>query len=167
MDNHVLHKFVLAFTYLLGYGTSSILIGSLGSILIFKGLIKTDFKVPYHLNLFILLAAILLHISGVLAWNTIIYVFPMLIMIVIILNLKNSCALSKLLNTKLFIRIGIMSYSVYIWQQLFSYDQPWKNAFAGSNSLILNFITLVVVSALSYYLYEKRFLLFKKHLKRS
>jgi len=57
-------------------------------------------------------------------------------------------------------RIGVLSYSLYIWQQLFTYQQPW-----GRN-LFLNLMALLVVAVISYHFYEKKFLNYKDRFKK-
>ena len=63
----------------------------------------------------------------------------------------------KVLNNKFLSFIGILSYGIYIWQQLFT----------GRDSKMLlsifpnNVLGLITVPLLSYYLYERRFLKLK------
>lgn len=65
---------------------------------------------------------------------------------------------AKVLNTAVFIQIGILSYSLYIWQQLFlTYRYGfWVNKFPQ------NLIIVFVVGSLSYYLIERPFLKLKR-----
>jgi peptidoglycan/LPS O-acetylase OafA/YrhL len=165
LSNHILHKFILSFTYLLGYGTASILIGSITSILLFKRMIILKGNSPYFLSFIIFVMAIGLHVKGVLNWNIIIYIFPLLISYVIVLNLTKNSFFSSILNHPILIKIGVLSYSIYIWQQLFSYDQPWKGFFRYSDSLLLNSVALFFVAYLSYTFYESKFLKLKRHFK--
>jgi len=67
----------------------------------------------------------------------------------------------QILNLNWLKRIGVLSYSLYIWQQIFIRDIPWKNAFPWGNSLYFNLPALILVSLLSYYGFEKRFLKLK------
>ena len=163
--NHIITKILLFFTYLLGYGTSSILIGSLTSILIFKRIITFRDSTPCLLSFLIFIIAIVLHINGVLNWNFIIYVFPFLVSYVIVLNLNNNNFFSLILNHRMVVYMGILSYSVYIWQQLFTYNQPWKNLFKYSDSLLLNYISLFLIAYFSYNFFERKFLNLKKYFK--
>jgi peptidoglycan/LPS O-acetylase OafA/YrhL len=72
----------------------------------------------------------------------------------------------KFLNNKWLIKIGILSYSIYIWQQLFTMTRseptsaniPWY-------PLPLNVILLFVISYISYNYYEKSFLKLKDRFK--
>ena len=169
-NHELLYKGTLSLTYLFGYGTSSILIGSLFSILIFKGIIKIKDKYPYYLSasLFIILLSVraitasnIIVINNYFGFFTVSYLYAVLIAAIIILNLKNNL-FSNLLNNKYIVKIGILSYSIYIWQQLFTYDQPWSNSFKYGSSIILNMFVLLLISYCSYFLYEKRFLQLKK-----
>jgi peptidoglycan/LPS O-acetylase OafA/YrhL len=164
-ENHFFYVFVLSFTYLLGYGTSSILIGSAVSILMFKKIITIKRESPYFLSFIVFIIAILLHIKDLLNWNLLIYVFPLLISYTILLNLRSGDFFSKILNQPIIAKIGVLSYSLYIWQQLFTYDQPWKNSFKYSNSIVPNIIALFFVAYVSYTFYESKFLNLKKHFK--
>ncbi len=62
----------------------------------------------------------------------------------------------KILNLKLLNYIGLLSYSIYLWQQIFLNRTPyWINQFPQ------NIILTLLVSMGSYYLIEKRFLKLK------
>ncbi|HEX3384550.1 MAG TPA: hypothetical protein VHS53_05150, partial [Mucilaginibacter sp.] len=69
-----------------------------------------------------------------------------------------------LFNTKLLKRIGILSYSIYIWQQVFtSNDQKLPHFMIAYP---YNILCIIVVSCASYYLYERFFLNLKKKFSR-
>jgi len=163
--SHFLHDFVLSFTYLLGYGTSSILIGSAVSILLFKKIIVVRSKSTYFLSFIVFMIAILLHVKDLVNWNILIYIFPVLISYTILLNLRNNNFFSIILNHPISVKIGVLSYSLYIWQQLFTYQQPWSGYFRYSDSLVFNLIMLFLVAYASYSFYESKFLNLKKHFK--
>lgn len=64
--------------------------------------------------------------------------------------------LYKVLNSKLFIHIGVLSYSIYIWQQFFIFHNiPFFN------KLPYNLLTIYLVSYVSYNFWEKPFLKIK------
>jgi peptidoglycan/LPS O-acetylase OafA/YrhL len=68
----------------------------------------------------------------------------------------------KFLNHKYIIHIGVLSYSLYIWQQvLFVGDGrfAWK-------SFPVNWLVIYVVALLSYYLWEKPFIKFGRYVSR-
>lgn len=70
----------------------------------------------------------------------------------------------KFLNTKFLSFIGILSYSIYIWQQIFTSNDPRLPAY-----MVLfpyNLIFIAIVPCLSYFLYEKYFLSLKEKFSR-
>ena len=162
---HAIHKFIFVISTLFGNGTNSILIGSLLSILIFKGILPSgSIRRNHFLTFFILLLAIIFR-TALNSFRSDVYIIPALFSIVIaaliFLSLNSTDFLNTLLKNRLLVRTGILSYSIYVWQQLFTYNQPWKNWFPYSDSVWLNYPALIVVSYLSYYFYEKRFLILK------
>jgi peptidoglycan/LPS O-acetylase OafA/YrhL len=70
---------------------------------------------------------------------------------------------SDFLNTKVMIQIGVLSYSLYIWQQLFLQNilhHFWFNKFP------VNIILVFIVAFTSYYVIEKPFISLKKRFAR-
>jgi peptidoglycan/LPS O-acetylase OafA/YrhL len=69
---------------------------------------------------------------------------------------------ARVLNSKLLIHIGVLSYSLYVWQQLFLTHQLnyWINQFPQ------NFIAVFGVATVSYYFVEKPVLRLKNRFKR-
>lgn len=77
----------------------------------------------------------------------------------IILSMFPKTLLYKILNNKLLSKIGVLSYSIYIWQQIFT---------AGTESPVttiatppVNILLIIIVPILSYNLFEKYFLRLK------
>jgi len=72
----------------------------------------------------------------------------------------------RLLNAKLLSFIGVLSYSIYIWQQIFtSGDSSLSKIFVTYPT---NLIFIIIVPIISYFCYERYFLKFKSkfsHLK--
>ena len=70
---------------------------------------------------------------------------------------------ANFLNTKPLMHIGILSYSLYIWQQLFLTNiySSWVNRFPQ------NLLLVFVVATVSYYFIEKPILGIKKRLKNN
>ena len=65
----------------------------------------------------------------------------------------------KILNHKAVVHIGILSYSIYVWQEFFFVGQIkdwWRQ-------LPYNMLVIYIVSLTSYYLWEKQFLKIKKY----
>lgn len=82
--------------------------------------------------------------------------YSIIIGFVILLNLQVHEDYSfRFLNSKILSQIGVISYSIYIWQQLFSSDIiPFPTP--------INFLLTFVVAWLSYHYFEKPFLQLKK-----
>jgi peptidoglycan/LPS O-acetylase OafA/YrhL len=67
----------------------------------------------------------------------------------------------KVLNSKVMVHIGVLSYSIYVWQQFFYSWQGVPDAIW--RQFPLNIVLIYLVSLASYYLWEKQFLKLKKH----
>jgi peptidoglycan/LPS O-acetylase OafA/YrhL len=156
---HYMHYLIHAIKYFEG-----IMIGSLLSIFVFKGMIKLDLSGIYKI-----IVDILLIVSIAMLWKYewIGAVFNhTLLLIAIALLILNNLKKGRdpfyyLLNSRLFRQIGLMSYSIYIWQQPFTKFIPWAGAFKGADSVLFNVSAMFVVASLSYYYWEKPFLKFK------
>jgi peptidoglycan/LPS O-acetylase OafA/YrhL len=68
----------------------------------------------------------------------------------------------QLLNSRALTYIGILSYSIYIWQQLFTYNSFGKELVPEPIRLALELIALGLTSYLSYEFFERRFLKLKE-----
>ena len=155
------HEFLNFFRYII-----PILAGALFSVLLFKKIIP-DKLYPNNLvsNLIILFAAYEMYSTQ--GW---LYVpccstlfSSLLIGALIINNLSMSDNLFfKMLNTRVLSTIGIASYSIYIWQQVFLLEVPWHSAFKYADSQLLNLLGVVITSFLSYYFLERSLARFKK-----
>ncbi|HTL07861.1 MAG TPA: hypothetical protein VL307_06375, partial [Chitinophagaceae bacterium] len=74
--------------------------------------------------------------------------------------------LFQLLNSKLLSTIGILSYSIYVWQQLFLLaPEGFPSKTLQWNTIPVNLCLVAVVSTASYYLYERYFLRLKSTFK--
>jgi len=151
----------------LGSGTTSILWGSLCAIGLFQGTlsIRTFEKFKgYGIYLLVLLVCIdnplLLPFTGKEVLNM--YLFAPGVCLVLLLSIQPGKSFSfALLNHPIVRKIGILSYSLYIWQQLFTEHQPWAKTFKYGDSVWLNLIALGITAYLSYHFFEKKFLLLK------
>jgi len=70
----------------------------------------------------------------------------------------------KFLNFKALKTVGILSYSIYIWQQLFTSIDSKLPAFMTTAPY--NIICIVIISVCSYYFYERAFLKLKSRFSR-
>jgi peptidoglycan/LPS O-acetylase OafA/YrhL len=119
------------------------------------------------LSLILFIIALILHLLCTLEYLNydITGVFTSIILaIVIILNLKGDSFFSKILNNNFLEKIGILSYSLYIWQQLFTIKQAWWSIFPLEISICINLILLILTSYFSYNYIEKKFIELRKKL---
>lgn len=162
--NNLLYKAIFGIINIFGKGTTSILIGSISSIFVFKGLIlPKNIEIRYYGTAIMFCLAIFLFVnSSDFLLNTFYPIlFSIIISYIIIINLSQNNYMVTILENKGLKFIGVISYSLYIWQQLFTYNQPWKDSFKYSNSILLNILALSIVACLSYFLYERQFLKLK------
>jgi peptidoglycan/LPS O-acetylase OafA/YrhL len=83
------------------------------------------------------------------------------IMFFILWTLYIPSGFANLLNTKFMIQVGVLSYSIYIWQQLFLLNTVKSVITTFPYNIILALIT----ACASYYLFEKPILKFKNRYK--
>ncbi|MBW4889840.1 acyltransferase [Mucilaginibacter sp. HMF5004] len=166
--NRVVHTVTFIFINMLGQGTAAILTGCLLSILLFKGYFK---KLPSGkwTTLILFIAALAIHsIPYSTFWSYVcVMIFDFLIGFVIILNLNPDNYFARFLNTPIMVKLGILSYSLYIWQQIFTHNQPWAHLFKYADSPLINLPALFIVAYVSYYFYEKKFLRLKDRFVRA
>jgi peptidoglycan/LPS O-acetylase OafA/YrhL len=151
--NRFIHDVTFIFLALFDKGTVYILLGSLFSILVFKKIITFKKKQNRFLRLFLLFAAFAIHfvyITPSVPYLTPV-AFAILVGFVIVLNLQGNNVLTVILNNPILTKIGKLSYSLYIWQQLFTLNQPWEGKFQYSDSILLNLVILFIVAFCSYY----------------
>lgn len=162
--NRFIHLVAFAIINLFGNGTFAILAGSILSVLMFKGLIKIKQKSPYILSLLVFITVAAFRAATVYNFHNVdfgIIVFSIGIAYVILLNLNGTDLFAYILNHPIMIKIGVLSYSLYIWQALFLRFFAWNGWFKNVDSLWLDIPALFLVSYISYELYEKRFLKIK------
>lgn len=166
--NRIVHVITFIFLALLNQGTLFILTGCLLSILIFKKIIIVEkFKNQYYLSTILFICAGIVHYSYVIPiipyFSSI--VFAVLMGLVIVVNLYENNFLTAILSHPILVKLGILSYSLYIWQQIFTTQQPWAGRFKYSDSIALNMVLLFIVAFCSYYFFERRFLKLKSRFK--
>jgi peptidoglycan/LPS O-acetylase OafA/YrhL len=169
-SNRIIHVITGVIVTVFSMGTVSILVGSFLSVLMFDSprflnrLINLN---SFLLSLFVFVAALVIRFPDfnlyVLAFSNVLFAF--LIGLVIIMNMNTASIMAKWLNLKFMTQIGVLSYSLYVWQQLFTRSQPWKNTFPYAGSRLLNVLGLLLVAFLSYWFYEKKFLDYKNRFK--
>lgn len=77
------------------------------------------------------------------------------ISLIILLIMNNKIQYNKIFENVILVKIGIYSYSIYIWQQVFTFKvgAPW------------NILFVVIVSVASFHLVEKNFMKLRKYIK--
>jgi peptidoglycan/LPS O-acetylase OafA/YrhL len=137
-----------------------LLIGSLFSILVFTNLIPWEIIKKYKIVSNVILVALIILCKDDTSnfvlrffFNHTFYSF--LIALLIISNLYPSQdIIFRALNSKWLSQLGIVSYSIYIWQQLFTSDAMMKY-------YPFNLLLLLLAGFGSYYLFERHFLRLK------
>ncbi len=160
-------------------GIDGILIGAIGGVYYSKG--KLNIRLS---NMVILLISITTVLLSYILYNNILginqkylnkSIGAFLLLIFLIINLKRENNwIGKFLSTKPMVHIGILSYSIYIWQQIFtapgndvmftSYGSKISDSFYDTMSFAkfpLNLLLIYLTALLSYYGYEKYFLKLK------
>lgn len=151
--------------YLLQF--DGILTGSFFALLYFKNMIPMALIEKYKIPLNLILITITLFIHNIREMEWLSHISPFLIATIIVSNLEvKNDFIFRILNNKYLAKIGILSYSLYIWQQLFTMTRsestykviPWY-------SFPINVFVLFAVSYISYNYYEKGFLKLKSRFK--
>lgn len=154
--------------------SDALLTGCLCAILCFKGFFNPQQKIWTKSHLFVIAATviyliyycynqrllgILLIPFGDLISNTLI----MFLIIQSVINRKT--LLFKLLNLKFIKKIGVLSYSIYIWQQLFLVPKNHSDVIFW-NIFPYNILLVFLVAYFSYHYFEKHFLKIKDKFKK-
>lgn len=150
-------------------GPVIILIGSVFAILLFKGIIKLNTKRGYFLSFVLILVAIVISTPTFIFYIKYLaeYLAAILMGLAIVLSLNKHGLLSSILSNVILVRLGIISYSIYIWQELFigvGAWQPWMQPLHNYPLYLLIIIKLLIVFTIafvSYYFFELKFLKLK------
>jgi peptidoglycan/LPS O-acetylase OafA/YrhL len=152
-------------------GPVIILIGSIFSILAFKGIIKFDkLNSNYYSGFILLLIAILVHTKTFFFYSKYgsEHLSACIIGYVILLGINGNNLLSLILNNSVLVKIGRISYSLYIWQELLIGSLPWQPWFKSwigfplGIIIVLKMICVFLLANASYHLVESKFLKLKK-----
>ena len=119
-------------------------------IIIFSSRILTDLNYNYHLHLGILFVPL-----GVGGSSSVIVSFCILF-IVYTLILTESKPLNTFFNSKILTFIGKLSFSIYLWQQIFFAPEIYP-----LDIFPLNILLIFILSIFSFYLIERPFLKYK------
>jgi peptidoglycan/LPS O-acetylase OafA/YrhL len=84
------------------------------------------------------------------------------VMLISCVQQKNG-PVASFLNSRPIAFVGVLSYSLYVWQQAFTYELIIRLPnFPSAWNTCLNLLLLAVVALASYYLYERQFLRLKE-----
>ncbi|WP_207422802.1 acyltransferase family protein [Desertivirga brevis] len=151
-------------------GPIILLVGAVASILSFKGVIKHHWKGPHFQSLLLFMLALLFNIKNSPLYLPYVsqWAGAILIALVILLNLASDNSLSRLLQTNKLRQLGVLSYSIYIWQQLFIGWYFYLPGLRHFNQLpiyvlmIIKISFITVIAYASYCLYERQLLRMKE-----
>jgi peptidoglycan/LPS O-acetylase OafA/YrhL len=157
------HTATFIFINLLGKGTASILTGCLLSVILYRGYLKW-LPTGKWTTLILFIVALLFRsgVSPLFVPYLSVTIFDFLIGFIIIINLNPDNYFANFLNLPFMIKLGVLSYSIYIWQEIFTHIQPWAHLFKYADSPFVNLPVLFIVSYMSYHFYEKKFLKLKQ-----
>jgi len=149
------------------YHLDGIIIGSLLAISLFKNIFPLQLVYKYKMLLHIICIPLILvlfnNLIGYSVFNSVIS--SILIAVLLVSNLKASNDyIFRFLNLGILKRIGVLSYSTYIWQQLilFKYNNVFNNSQYTYWGLVVCLFILSAVVYSSYEFFEKRFLNLKQ-----
>lgn len=146
--------------------SDSIMIGALGAIVLFQSpsMLKKSFFNNYYLQSFALILIVLFtYLSGYgkLAWVSLPFgrtIISFSILYLLLSNIEKDKSFAfRILNSQIMIHLGVLSYSIYIWQQFFfvgETDSLWR-------TFPYNWGFIYLTSLISYYCWEKVFLRLK------
>lgn len=165
--------FIRLCMYAFWKGPVMILVGSVFATALFKGIISLKkWWQNYYLSMLLLFIAITIRAVTFVFYRKYIseYLFALLIGFIITIMLSGRSLLSDILSSRILVKIGILSYSLYIWQQLFvgpNAWQPWMRSLIGSPlwEMIALKLLIVFAVALISYTFEKQFLKMKNRFK--
>lgn len=163
----VVNKIIEYCANIFGMGTFMIIIGSIGALWIYKRPYALDFilKLKYKsLSAGVIFSLI---IFMVIPHENVFHIpyflnkffFGIGILIVILINLSVERKNLLFWDNPVLVYIGKLSYSLYIWQQLFTHNQPWGGA------IFPNLVCLLLVAMASYHLVETKFIKLRKSLR--
>jgi peptidoglycan/LPS O-acetylase OafA/YrhL len=172
LNNREIHSLSHALRFISNF--YPLALGSFVSIAIFKHKLRAGYlkKVPFILSLVLLVIIFAINTAGIgnikndywIALANMANSYLISAFILICICSRNSF-LFKVLNNKASIKIGVLSYSLYVFQQVFTTRVPWSFPLNQTLSIILNLLILVVLAFCSYTYYESAFLRIKNKFK--
>jgi len=147
--------------------SDSIMIGAFGGVLLFENAAICKLKKANSYILQIISIALILLLLCSQHRNYLPFIIipigntfiSVAILFLILTNISPSNSIAfKLLNNKFIVHIGVLSYSIYVWQQFFMKGELhiWR-------VFPFSFVAIYIVSLISYYLWEMPFLKLRKY----
>src|SRR5437879_8378198 len=121
--------FINTMMYSFFNGSLMILIGSVLSIMLFKNILTTrHFPSNFYFGFFILLLSLAIQTTSFIFYTKYLseYLSAVMLGYTIILSIHSKDLLFRVLTSRLCIKIGVLSYSIYICKQLFICKRPWE-----------------------------------------
>jgi peptidoglycan/LPS O-acetylase OafA/YrhL len=144
-----------------------LLLGSVMAILLARPVVR-DFvfrNFPKESPLVLAVVLMMLNQPWAKGYGTLTYYSLIALIIASTLMIKEGLAY-KLLNSRLLIGLGTISYSIYVWQQLFLLHPESGTVLGMAGRFPLNLLCVFLVSSLSYYLLERPLVRFGHKLSR-
>ncbi|WP_460972038.1 acyltransferase family protein [Spirosoma migulaei] len=157
-------------TMMLQTGGDAILTGCLGALLEPKILASKRISFIVNNNLLMFFIVLILFLPIPLLDKRMLGGYNMLIgptlkniiiLLILFWSINTPSIVSRILNSRPFVQVGVLSYSLYVWQQLFLTTKinSWTNIFPQ------NLLIVFVVAFFSYYMIEKPILKLKARYK--
>ena len=173
-DIPLLHFISHGMMYVFWEGPFVILTGCLISVLAFKGFVpaqtaRNNWPAPVCL----IVLALVIRSPSFRFYSPYLseFIADLFIGLVIMLSIRSTSLITRFLNFRFLRLMGTLSYSIYIWQQIFIWmpiNLP-QHLWGLSSDIwflltdLLRLAGILSVSILSYYFFEKKLLLLKKH----
>lgn len=170
----LLHSISHVMMYVFWEGPFAVLVGCLFSILAFKEFIPAQAtRNSWMPAIFLLVLAVLIRSPSFRLYSPYLseFIADLLSGLVIMLSIRSTSLFTRLLCSCFFKLMGKLSYSIYIWQQLFIWmpirlpaslwSPNWNARFLVTD--LQRLAGILLLSALSYYFFEKKFLKIKTH----
>jgi peptidoglycan/LPS O-acetylase OafA/YrhL len=171
-----IHLVIKVIMYAFWKGPVMILLGAVFAILLFKGMVKTTLASNnYFFGFFLFVLAVLIQTKSFIAYRP--YISECLSGILfsysIAISLNSNNLLATILKNEALVGIGLISYSIYVWQGLFLGMYAWEPWLSPLNQLplyaifIIKLVVIFITAFFSYYYLESWVLRFRTRFRPS